>query len=152
MLAGASQTDQQAAVVLRIRAGLVHATRSQAVDHAFDGGDIHRRQATEQILRAWPGLVQLGQRRPLRRCQVDADLAREDGGMTLRDLAQDKTDLLVENIGRPRRLDGSFRRNIPCHLRPRSSAYSDRCASRMSGRASSSAIVPPKQILPRSMM
>ncbi len=76
--------------------------------------------------------------RPLRRRQVDADFAGEDGGVALPDLAQDEADLLIEDVGRPCRLDRSFRRNTPCHLRPLPFPYSDRCASRMSGRASSS--------------
>ena len=48
-----------------------------------------------------PVSVEFGQRRPLRRRQIDADLAGEDRGVALPDLAQDEADLLVENIGRP---------------------------------------------------
>src|SRR4029078_5414531 len=36
--------------------------------------------------------------------------------MALPDLAQDETNLLIENVGRPRRLDRSFRRSTPAHV------------------------------------
>jgi len=39
---------------------------------------------------------------PIAPSQVDADLAGEDSGMALPDLAQDEADLLVENVRRPR--------------------------------------------------
>ena len=101
---GTRETDQQAAAVLRVRAGLGEAARGQAVDHALDGGDIHRGEAAELVLRARAGFGEFCQRRPLRRRQIDADLARENGGVALPDLAQDKTDLLLQYVGRPRRL------------------------------------------------
>ena len=122
LLTGARQADQQTAAVLGIGAGLGQAARSQPVDHALDGGDIHRGQPTELILRARPGLGQFRQGRPLRRRQIDADLAREDGGMALPDLAQDEADLLLEDIGRPRRFWTSFGRTLLVILLPLPSA------------------------------
>src|SRR3954454_20007343 len=93
LLAGTGQADEQAPAIHRIGAGLGETARGQPIDDALDGGDVHRRQAAELILRAWPGLDQLRQRRPLRRRQVAADVAREDHGVALPYLAQDEADL-----------------------------------------------------------
>jgi hypothetical protein len=45
----------------------------------------------------------------LRRGQIDADLAREDGGMALPDLAKQEADLLVQDVARLLRLGAAFR-------------------------------------------
>src|SRR6516162_1671176 len=118
LLPSTSEAYQKAAAVLGIRTGLGQAACGEAVDHALDGGGIHRRQPPELVLRTRPGFVQLGKRRPLRRRQVDADIAREDRSVPLPYLAQDETDLLVEDVGRPRRLDAPFQRNAPAHACP----------------------------------
>src|ERR1700743_2976312 len=39
--------------------------------------------------------------------------------MALPHLTQDEADLLLQNVGRPRRFYTSFRRNTPGHVRPR---------------------------------
>src|SRR3981081_1764300 len=116
LLAGARQADQETAAVFGIGAGLGQAAGGEPVDHALDGGDIHRRQPAELVLRARSGLGEFCQCRPLRRRQGDSDFLGEDGGVALPYLAQDEADLLVKDIGRPRRLKTPFRRNTPGHL------------------------------------
>src|SRR5213082_1110924 len=70
-LAGAGEADKQPAAIPGIGAGFGQAACGEPVDHALDGGDIHRGQPPKAILRAGSGFAKLGQRGPLRRRQVD---------------------------------------------------------------------------------
>jgi len=101
LLAGPGQADQQAAAVVGIGAGLRSGrARKAGRSRPLMVATSIECQPPELVLRARPGFVELGERRPLRRRQVDADLAGEDRGVALPDLAQDEADLLVQDIGR----------------------------------------------------
>src|SRR6202035_1620784 len=65
LLACARQADAQTAAVLGISAGLGQAACGQTIDDALDGGDVHRGQTSQLVLRAWPGLGEFRQRSPL---------------------------------------------------------------------------------------
>ena len=69
----------------------------QPVDDALDGRRIHGDQRAELVLRGLADIVELGERRELRRRQV-ADMRGEDRDMALVRLAQDEADLLLQPV------------------------------------------------------
>jgi hypothetical protein len=104
------------------------------------------------VLRARSGLGEFGQRRPLRRRQIDSDLAGEDRGVALPHLAQDEADLLLQNIGGRdgfRLRFGETLLVIFAWLAPRSQRQMRVANVRTRVEF---AMVPPKQMRPRSMM
>jgi hypothetical protein len=101
LLARPRQADQKTAAILGIGAGFGEAEGGEPVDHALDGGDIHRGQPPQLILRARSGLGEFCQCGPLRRREIDSDFPGKDRGVALPHLAQDEADLLLEDIGRP---------------------------------------------------
>ena len=78
-------------------ADLDEAARLQPVDDALDGRRIHGDQRAELVLRGFADIVELGERRELRRRQV-GDMRGEDRDMALVRLAQDEADLLLQPV------------------------------------------------------
>ena len=95
---GFGQVDEAPPAIFRMGPGFHKAANHQAVDHALDGGTIHDGVAAEQVLRQRSSLSELRQGRPLGRRDVAIDPAREDRGMSLRDLAQDEANLILEDV------------------------------------------------------
>ena len=94
--AGVRKHQPPAVHLVRLR--LDEITAHQTFDDAFDGGDVHRRQAAEKVLRAIADLGEPGQHGPLHRREIIAEALAEQRGVPLVDLAEHEADLLVEQV------------------------------------------------------
>ena len=120
---GFGQTQDEQTCIAAVGTREDEAALRQAVDDAFDGGSVHRSQTAEMVLRAGADFVELGEGGELRGGQTLGNARGKNGGVALVGLAQEKTNLLFENVfcgsarNRAARFAGSFARRFSARFR-----------------------------------